>query len=73
MAGNLINIILVICWTLLSVFLSVNSTIKMIDDLIKYARCRTLGKFFVFESASTSILIKVFTNYLQIISSIATF
>ncbi|CAD8143728.1 unnamed protein product [Paramecium pentaurelia] len=73
MAGNLVNIAIVICWTLLSVFLSVNSTLKMIEDLIKYSRLRTLGKFYLFESASTSVLIKVFTNYLQIISSIATF
>lgn len=64
MAGNLVNIVIVICWTLLSVFLSVNSTLKMIEDLIKYTRLRTLGKFYLFESASTSVLIKVFTNYL---------
>lgn len=34
MAANILNIVLIIIWTSISIFLSVNSTMKTIDDFI---------------------------------------
>lgn len=73
MAGNIVNIAFALIWTILSVFLSVNSTITMIEEFILYTKLRTIDRYLIFRSSSTSVLIKVFTNYLQIIGSISTF
>ncbi|CAD8136990.1 unnamed protein product [Paramecium pentaurelia] len=73
MAGNIANICFVLIWTLLSVFLSVNSTIKLIEEFTFYTKLKIIVKHIIFQSSQTSVLLKVFTNYLQIISSISTF
>ena len=64
MAGNIVNIVFAVSWTILSVFLSVSSTITMIEEFILYTKMRTIDRYLVFKSSSTSVLIKVFTNYL---------
>ncbi|CAK55664.1 unnamed protein product (macronuclear) [Paramecium tetraurelia] len=73
MAANIATIGFVLIWTLLSVFLSVNSTIKLIEEFTYYTKLKTIVKHIIFSSSQTSVLLKVFTNYLQIISSISTF
>ncbi|CAD8048507.1 unnamed protein product [Paramecium sonneborni] len=72
-ARNIINIILVILWTLLSLFISVSSTIQMIEEFIFQLKLKSLRNYFITQPTSTSVLLKVFTNYLQIISSITSF
>lgn len=53
--------------------MSVSSTVDMIEEFIIGLRLKAFGVTVVIKSASSAILIKVFTNYLQIISTIATF
>lgn len=53
--------------------MSVNSTVEMIEEFIAGLRLKAFGFTVLIKPASTAIFIKVFTNYLQIISTIATF
>jgi len=48
MAGNIVNICFVLIWTLLSVFLSVNSTIKLIEEFTFYTKLKTIVKHIIF-------------------------
>jgi len=53
--------------------MSVSSTIETIDEFILALRIKAFGINVVLSHSSSGILIKVFTNYLQIISTISTF
>ncbi|CAD8181409.1 unnamed protein product [Paramecium octaurelia] len=72
-AYNVITIIFVSLWTLISTLMSVSSTIEMIEEFIKGISLKAFGVRVAIKEAQTAILIKVFTNYLQIISTISTF
>ncbi|CAK55869.1 unnamed protein product (macronuclear) [Paramecium tetraurelia] len=72
-AKNIINIVLVVLWTLLSLFISVTSTVQMIEEFIFQLKLKSLRNYMITQPTSTSVLLKVFTNYLQIISSITSF
>ncbi|CAD8136644.1 unnamed protein product [Paramecium pentaurelia] len=72
-AKNIINIVLVVLWTLLSLFISVTSTVQMIEEFIFQLKLKSLRNYIITQPTSTSVLLKVFTNYLQIISSITSF
>ncbi|CAD8163743.1 unnamed protein product [Paramecium octaurelia] len=70
---NILSIIFVIFWTLLSTLISVSSTSEMIQEFIAGLRLRLFGVKFPIKQISSAILIKVFTNYLQIISTLLKF
>ncbi|CAK72942.1 unnamed protein product (macronuclear) [Paramecium tetraurelia] len=72
-AFNIISIILISLWTLISTLMSVSSTVEMIDEFVIGLRLKAFGVTVAIKEASTAILIKVFTNYLQIVSTISTF
>ncbi|CAD8087564.1 unnamed protein product [Paramecium sonneborni] len=71
--GNVLTVFFISAWTLISILMSVSSTVEMIEEFIVGLRLKAFGVTVVIKQASTAILIKVFTNYLQIISTIATF
>ncbi|CAD8124033.1 unnamed protein product [Paramecium sonneborni] len=71
--GNVLTVFFISIWTLISILMSVTSTVQMIEEFIVGIRLKAFGVTVVIKQASTAILIKVFTNYLQIISTIATF
>ncbi|CAD8130485.1 unnamed protein product [Paramecium sonneborni] len=71
--GNVFTIIFISIWTLVSILMSVSSTVQMIEEHIIGIRLKILGVAVVLNQISTAILIKIFTNYLQIISTIGTF
>ncbi|CAD8211891.1 unnamed protein product [Paramecium octaurelia] len=71
--GNVLTIFFISIWTLVSILMSVSSTVQMIEEFIIGIRLKAFGVTVVIKQASTAILIKVFTNYLQIISTISTF
>lgn len=64
MNTNILNIVLAIIWTTFSIFISVNSTLKMIEDFIKGLKLKFISNYSVISKASSSILLKAFTNYL---------
>ncbi|CAD8187831.1 unnamed protein product [Paramecium pentaurelia] len=69
---NTIKVALVSAWTIISIMLSVKSTMEMVENMVMGKK---LQKFYV-ENPKTGyggILIKVLTNYLQIIGVVATF
>ncbi|CAK58254.1 unnamed protein product (macronuclear) [Paramecium tetraurelia] len=70
---NIFITILISLWTLLSVLLSVSSTVAVMKDFIREIRLRSYGISHSIKEASPAILIKIFTNYLQIIQAISTF
>ncbi|CAD8200536.1 unnamed protein product [Paramecium pentaurelia] len=70
---NILSITFVILWTLLSTLISVSSTSEMVTEFIAGLRLRLFGVKFPIKQISTAILIKVLTNYLQIISTLFTF
>ncbi|CAD8207023.1 unnamed protein product [Paramecium pentaurelia] len=72
-SGNVLTIFFISIWTLVSILMSVSSTVQMIEEFIIGIRLKAFGVTVVIKQASTAILIKVFTNYLQIISTIGTF
>ncbi|CAD8149864.1 unnamed protein product [Paramecium octaurelia] len=72
-AYNVITIVFVSLWTLISTLMSVSSTIEMIEEFVKGLSLKAFGVRVAIKEAQTAILIKVFTNYLQIISTISTF
>ncbi|CAD8151403.1 unnamed protein product [Paramecium octaurelia] len=71
--GNVLTIFFISVWTLISILMSVNSTVEMIEEFIAGLRLKAFGFTVLIKPASTAIFIKAFTNYLQIISTIATF
>ncbi|CAD8191360.1 unnamed protein product [Paramecium octaurelia] len=69
---NTIKVALVSAWTIISIMLSVKSTMEMVENMVMGKK---LQKFYI-ENPKTGyggILIKVLTNYLQIIGVVATF
>ncbi|CAD8209502.1 unnamed protein product [Paramecium pentaurelia] len=72
-AYNVITIIFVSLWTLISTLMSISSTIEMIEEFVKGISLKEFGVRVAIKEAQTAILIKVFTNYLQIISTISNF
>ncbi|CAD8087563.1 unnamed protein product [Paramecium sonneborni] len=72
-AFNIISIILITLWTLISTLMSVSSTVEMIDEFIIGLKLKVFGGGSTLQKTSSAILIKIFTNYLQIISTIFTF
>lgn len=61
---NLLTIVFISLWTLISILISVSSTVEMIDSFIIDFRLRMLRILSSVEENSTAILIKAFTNYL---------
>ncbi|KAM3129390.1 hypothetical protein pb186bvf_018538 [Paramecium bursaria] len=71
---NSLQIILIISWTLISILLSVKGTVDNVDELIIRMKSIKVGFICVyFERVQIAVLMKILTNYLQIISSIGTF
>ncbi|KAM3135852.1 hypothetical protein pb186bvf_012105 [Paramecium bursaria] len=73
-SGNGITIAAITLWTLISVLMSVRGTLEMVDQLIGGLKAMALGLVISVEKqGSIAILMKILTNYLQIVSSISTF
>ncbi|CAD8212447.1 unnamed protein product [Paramecium octaurelia] len=70
---NAIIITFVSIWTLVSILVSVQSTLKAIEEFVRIISIMLLGLAVTQNTNQSAILIKMLTNYLQIISSIATF
>ncbi|CAD8207434.1 unnamed protein product [Paramecium octaurelia] len=70
---NAIIITFVSIWTLVSILVSVQSTLKDIEEFVRIISIILLGLAVTQNTNQSAILIKMLTNYLQIISSIATF
>ncbi|CAD8214829.1 unnamed protein product [Paramecium octaurelia] len=70
---NIIIITLVSIWTLISILISVQSTIKAIQEFVRNFCFQKMGLAVNQTINQSAILIKMLTNYLQIISSIGTF
>ncbi|CAD8111336.1 unnamed protein product [Paramecium sonneborni] len=70
---NIIITILISLWTIFSVLISVTSTVEMLKDFIRGLRIKFFGVNHIIKEASPAILIKIFTNYLQIIQAISNF
>lgn len=67
------KLVLISIWTMVSIFLSVNSTLGA--NLIAALSCKfkKIGMVVNPRAGISGVLIKVFTNYMQIISSLTTF
>ncbi|CAD8079740.1 unnamed protein product [Paramecium primaurelia] len=70
---NAIIITFVSIWTLISILASVQSTLKAIEEVVRIISIMMLGLAVTQNTNQSAILIKMLTNYLQIISSISTF
>ncbi|CAD8203708.1 unnamed protein product [Paramecium pentaurelia] len=70
---NAIIITFVSIWTLVSILVSVQSTLKAIEEVVRIISVMMLGLVVTQNTNQSAILIKMLTNYLQIISSISTF
>ncbi|KAM3129816.1 hypothetical protein pb186bvf_018110 [Paramecium bursaria] len=71
---NTLQIILIITWALISIFLSVKGTVENVDEYIIRMKGTKAGFICVYyEIVQIAVLIKILTNYLQIISAIGTF
>ncbi|CAD8159424.1 unnamed protein product [Paramecium octaurelia] len=64
---------LIIHWTIISTLMSVISTAEMIEEFLKGLSLKAFGIGGTIKQTQTAILITVFKNYLQIISTIFTF
>ncbi|CAD8169765.1 unnamed protein product [Paramecium pentaurelia] len=71
---NTLKVILVSVWTMISILISVKGTVETVDKMVTQYQ---MQKFKVFQkdpkAGYGSVLIKVLTNYLQIIGALATF
>ncbi|CAD8125569.1 unnamed protein product [Paramecium sonneborni] len=71
---NTLKVILVSIWTMISIFLSVKGTVETVEKMVTQNK---LSHFKIFaqdpKAGYGSVLIKVLTNYLQIIGAVATF
>ncbi|CAD8125007.1 unnamed protein product [Paramecium sonneborni] len=69
---NTLKVVLISLWTLISIMLSVKSTMETVQNMVLGKK---LSKFFVEQPKTgyAGILIKVLTNYLQIIGVVSTF
>ncbi|CAD8108833.1 unnamed protein product [Paramecium primaurelia] len=69
---NTLKVALISTWTLISIMLSVKSTMEAVNNMIL---SKKFSKYFVeqIKAGQGGILIKVLTNYLQIIGAVATF
>ncbi|CAD8117093.1 unnamed protein product [Paramecium primaurelia] len=72
-ADNALTITLISIWTLISTLLSVLGNIRSIEEVILGIRLKSFKINSQNTQVTSAILIKLFTNYFQIISSIATF
>ncbi|CAD8110877.1 unnamed protein product [Paramecium sonneborni] len=70
---NSLIITFVSIWTLISILISVQSTMKAIKEQVRIINIMMLGLAVTQNYNQSAILIKMLTNYLQIISSISTF
>ncbi|CAD8166312.1 unnamed protein product [Paramecium pentaurelia] len=70
---NILIIVLVSIWTLISIFISVQSTIKATQEFVRNFSFQKMGLAVNQNTNQSAILIKMLTNYLQIIASIVTF
>jgi len=68
----IVNIIF-ISSTLLSIIISVKSTDDLVTDLSKWSRHMSTGILVANEKSMTGIIIKILTNYFQIVGSLGTF
>ncbi|CAD8215017.1 unnamed protein product [Paramecium pentaurelia] len=69
---NTLIITLVSLWTLISVFISVQGTIKAAQDILPDFKS-VFYRSTYFNQDSSAILMKLLTNYLQILDTISTF
>ncbi|CAD8094422.1 unnamed protein product [Paramecium primaurelia] len=70
---NIIIILIVSIWTLISIFISVKSTVALLNQIgiqIQMAKLRIIKHS---KQSQSAILIKMLTNHLQILTSITTF
>ncbi|KAM3134149.1 hypothetical protein pb186bvf_013770 [Paramecium bursaria] len=73
-SGNSLTITAISIWTLISILMSVRGTLEMVDQIVGTFKALALGLVVAKESeGAVAILMKILTNYLQIISSISTF
>ncbi|CAD8116010.1 unnamed protein product [Paramecium sonneborni] len=70
---NIVIITLVSIWTLVSIFISVQSTLIAIKEFFRNFCLSSMGLAVSQNRNQSAILIKMLTNYLQIIGSLATF
>ncbi|KAM3132192.1 hypothetical protein pb186bvf_015652 [Paramecium bursaria] len=71
---NTISIMIIILWSLITIFLSVKGTVESVDELVIRTRGTKAGFVCVYvERVQVAVLMKILTNYLQIISSLGTF
>ncbi|KAM3129372.1 hypothetical protein pb186bvf_018520 [Paramecium bursaria] len=71
---NTLQIFLIITWTLISIVISVKGNVENVDELIIRMKGIKVGFICVyFERVQIAVLMKILTNYLQIVSSIGTF
>ncbi|CAD8164426.1 unnamed protein product [Paramecium octaurelia] len=71
---NTIKVTLVSIWTMISIMLSVKGTVETVDKMITQSKMHKLKIFRKDPKAGYgSVLIKVLTNYLQIIGAVSTF
>jgi len=73
MFGQYIVIIIFIASTLFFIMISVKSTDDVVSDLSKWTRHMSTGILVANEKAMAGIIIKLLTNYFQIVGSIGTF
>ncbi|CAD8113937.1 unnamed protein product [Paramecium sonneborni] len=71
--ANTFIIIGISLWTLISISISVKSTIEIIKQLARASKLKSIGITIVVTKNNAVNLIKILTNYLQIIASISTF
>ncbi|CAD8125630.1 unnamed protein product [Paramecium sonneborni] len=71
---NTIKIILISLWTMISIFLSVRGTIQGVEKMIAQHKMNRFKSFQYDQKAGYGgVLIKVLTNYLQIIGAVTLF
>ncbi|CAK84354.1 unnamed protein product (macronuclear) [Paramecium tetraurelia] len=71
---NTIKIVLISVWTMISIFLSVKGTIQGVEKMVAQSKLLKLKQLqFDQKAGHGGVLIKVLTNYLQIIGAVALF
>ncbi|CAD8173414.1 unnamed protein product [Paramecium pentaurelia] len=70
---NILFITLISIWTMISILISVQSTIQAIQENMKIINIINMGFAICHNRNQSAILLKMFTNYLQIVGSITTF
>ncbi|KAM3127333.1 hypothetical protein pb186bvf_020559 [Paramecium bursaria] len=70
---NIISMILISLWMIISIIMSVDSTIELLKDHIYKTKFISLGFLLQSVKPNPAFLIKILSNYLQIITTVTTF